>query len=240
MGISAQSTPDILSLQRVSIGYGSQSALGEKIFRRPLLSVVHSVSFNIKKGETFALVGESGSGKSTIARAISGLLRPFQGEILFAGQPLPVALEERTRDLRRRIQFVFQNPDASLNPRMKIGDILSRPRAVFFGEGEGACRTSALEALDTVRLPESYMTRYPDQLSGGERQRVAIARALAAAPDIILCDEVLSALDVSVQASIIALLEELKLARGIALLFISHDLAVVRTIADRIFTSIPA
>jgi peptide/nickel transport system ATP-binding protein len=231
---SGPSAPDILSLRRVTIGYGGQSALAGRVFKRPLPSVVHSVSFNIKKGETFALVGESGSGKSTIARAISGLLRPFEGEIRFFGQPLPTALEERTRDLRRRIQFVFQNPDASLNPRIKIGDILGRPRAVFYGQGEHACRASALEALDTVRLPESYMTRYPDQLSGGERQRVAIARALAAAPDIILCDEVLSALDVSVQASIIDLLEELKFTRGIALLFISHDLAVVRTIADRV------
>ncbi len=229
-----QSPPDILSLRNVTIGYGGQSGLAGRFFGRSAIRVVHSVSFNIKKSETFALVGESGSGKSTIARAISGLLRPLEGDILFSGQPLPTLLEERARDLRRRIQFVFQNPDASLNPRIRIGDILGRPRAVFFGEDESARRISSLEALNTVRLPESYLTRYPDQLSGGERQRVAIARALAATPDIILCDEVLSALDVSVQASIIDLLEELKSTRGIALLFISHDLAVVRSIADRV------
>ena len=144
-------------------------------------------------GETFALVGESGSGKSTVARAISGLLAPVQGSIRFDGQRLPGLIAERSRELRRRIQYIFQNPDASLNPRARIGTILARPLEMFFDLGTAA-RQEAASSLpcDDVRLDASYVGRYPDQLSGGERQRVAIARALVAEPTLLLCDEILS------------------------------------------------
>ena len=212
----------LLSLDHVSIRYGKEHV------------AVRDVSFAIAEGETFALVGESGSGKSTIARAISGLVPPSEGTIALRSEPLPGALKERTREQRRVIQFIFQNPDASLNPRTRIGAILERPIEFFFAPPVGEARAAMDRALDDVRLDARYAGRFADQLSGGERQRVAIARALVAKPLLLLCDEILSALDVSVQANILALLHRLKLEHGIAMLLISHDLAVVRMLADRV------
>ena len=214
-----------LSVDRVDVLYGAKG----RGFR-----AVNGVSFDIEEGEVFALVGESGSGKSTLARAISGLVAPDGGAIKLRGEALAPAVGDRSRDQRRLIQYIFQNPDASLNPRARIGETIARPLVHFFGMDGRRARTMVADALHDVRLDLSYQERYPDQLSGGERQRVAIARALVAKPALLLCDEILSALDVSVQASILALLQQLKSEHGIAMLFISHDLAVVRMLADRV------
>jgi peptide/nickel transport system ATP-binding protein len=235
-GDSAVRSPepgDILALEGVAIAYGGQGWLSS-LAGASLPPVVDGLSLEIGMGETLALVGESGSGKSTVARAISGLLAPVKGSIRFEGQRLPGLIAQRSREFRRRIQYIFQNPDASLNPRARIGSILARPLELFFDLGAGAVRNRVALALDDVRLDESYMGRYPDQLSGGERQRVAIARALVAEPTLLLCDEILSGLDVSVQANVLVLLQQLRRERHLSMLFISHDLAVVRSLADRI------
>jgi peptide/nickel transport system ATP-binding protein len=197
-------------------------------------TVVKDVSFTIQPSETFALVGESGSGKSTIARAVAGLLQPAAGSIQFDDKILPGHVGARTRDQLRQIQLVLQNPDASLNPRQHVLTIVGRPLEHFFRLRRTALRERVEQFLHDVRLDTAYMDRYPDQLSGGERQRVAIARALAADPKLMLCDEILSALDVSVQSSILELMQALQNEHQIAYLFISHDLAVVRSLAHRV------
>ena len=226
--------PPVLSLEKVSLRYRGQVELLDRLRGKRRMPVVHDVSFTIERGETFALVGQSGSGKSTIARAISGLIAPVAGAIVFEGRPLPGSVRRRSRDLRRRIQYIFQNPDASLNPRVRIGSILARPLEIFFELDRAGVRERVEGSLHDVRLDPSYAARYPDQLSGGERQRIAIARALATDPVLLLCDEILSALDVSVQANILELLRRLKRETEVAMLFISHDLAVVRSLADRV------
>ena len=167
----------ILSVENVRLSYGRQ---GWWPWSSAQIDVVRALSFTIKEGETFALVGESGSGKSTIARAVAGLLAPTEGDIRFEGERLPGLVAKRSRELRRRIQYIFQNPDASLNPRARIGTILSRPFEFFFAASRMATKQKVTEALEDVRLDGSYASRFPDQLSGGERQRVAIARALVA------------------------------------------------------------
>lgn len=197
-------------------------------------TVVRGVSFTVGPNETVALVGESGSGKTTIARAIAGLLVPSAGKIVFQDQAIGARVEHRPKELHRQIQLVFQNPDSSLNPRRRIGSTLGRPLKFFFRHSRRARRDRVAELLDDVHLDSGYMHRFPRQLSGGERQRVAIAGALAAEPKLILCDEVVSALDVSVQANILDLLREIQAKRDIAYLFIAHDLAVVRWLADRV------
>jgi peptide/nickel transport system ATP-binding protein len=222
----------LLEVQSVSIAYGQRSGLWGKLFPGRPTDAVKTIDIAVARGETFALVGESGSGKSTMARAISGLLPPRKGRILFNGEPLAPLVRHRTPDQRRRIQFVFQNPDASLNPRARIGAILARPLEMFGESGDRTERVAA--ALADVRLDNAYARRFPDELSGGERQRVAIARALIAEPQLLICDEVLSALDVSVQANILELLTRLRASHDVAMLFISHDLAVVRSFADRV------
>ena len=224
----------VLELDNVSVAYGPASSSLVGRLRRPSLSVVHEVSLRIAEGETFALVGESGSGKSTIARAVSGLLAPRAGRILFRGEPAPGRVAARPPELRRLVQYVFQNPDASLNPRMRVRNILARPLELLGNIAASELDARVAAALDDVRLDLDYADRFPDQLSGGERQRVAIARALVVDPALLLCDEVLSALDVSVQASILDLLRRLRARHRVSMLFISHDLAVVRTLADRI------
>jgi peptide/nickel transport system ATP-binding protein len=223
---------ELIELDSVSLAYGATNRWRRLIGRNPK-PVVTDLSLSIAPAEIFALVGESGSGKSTIARSMSGLLNPASGRMRFQGEPLNGSLTLRPLDLKRRIQYVFQNPDASLNPRERIGTILARPLRLYFPLGRSETRRRAADGLQEVRLDPSYAGRYPDQLSGGERQRVAIARALVAQPALILCDEILSALDVSVQASVIDLLARLRRETGVAMLFISHDLAVVRHLADR-------
>ena len=223
----------VLRLDTVDIDYGRRGSLPGSWRRRPPV-VVSDLSLAIHAGETFALVGESGSGKSTVARAISGLIAPLRGSIEFRGERLPASIGGRSAELRRQIQYIFQNPDASLNPRARVGAILARPLEMFFGLGRREIDERVEQALLDVRLEAGYARRYPDELSGGERQRVAIARALVAKPELLLCDEILSALDVSVQANILTLLQELRRDHSVAMLFISHDLAVVRHLADSV------
>jgi peptide/nickel transport system ATP-binding protein len=220
----------LLELLDVTLGYGRRGWLGGS----SEVTIVRDLSLTIERGELLAVVGESGSGKTTVARAISGLVEPRSGTMRFRGEHLPGGIRDRSTTLRREIQYVFQNPDASLNPRMTIGGILARPLRVYYGADSIAIRQRIAAALEDVRLDRSYAARYPDQLSGGERQRVAIARAVIVDPVLLICDEVLSALDVSVQATIIELLRRLRVEHGLAMLFISHDLAVVRSIADRV------
>jgi peptide/nickel transport system ATP-binding protein len=216
---------DLLVVGSLDCAYGAGSGVH---------TVVKGVSFTIQPSETFALVGESGSGKSTIARAVAGLLSPAAGLIQFEDKTLPGKVAARAREQLRQIQLVLQNPDASLNPRQRVLNIVARPLEHFFGLRRTALRERVEQFLHDVRLDTSYLDRFPDQLSGGERQRVAIARALAADPKLMLCDEILSALDVSVQSSILELMRALQNEHQIAYLFISHDLAVVRSLAHRV------
>jgi peptide/nickel transport system ATP-binding protein len=196
--------------------------------------VVHSVSMSLAARECLALVGESGSGKTTIARAIAGLHRGWTGSIALDGTELRPAARQRGSETRRRIQYIFQNPYGSLNPRQTIGQIVGQPLKVFGTAGGREADRRIGEMLERVSLTAAYARRYPDQLSGGERQRVAIARALVCDPAVLICDEVTSALDVSVQAAIVEVLRELQEAERLSLLFVTHNLALVRSIADRV------
>ena len=200
------------------------------------LKAVEDVSFTVTQGETFALVGESGSGKSTIARLIVGLLKPTAGEVFFEGQSLAKGLSgAEARRLRRRFQMIFQDPLASLNPRWRVTDIIAEPLRVFEGGmADGARRLRVGELLTLVGLAPEDGTKFPHQFSGGQRQRVAIARALAANPDFIVCDEPTSALDVSVQAQILNLMKDLQREFGLTFVLISHNLQVVRHMANQI------
>jgi peptide/nickel transport system ATP-binding protein len=196
--------------------------------------ILFDINIDIHHNECVALVGESGSGKTTTARCVAGLHKNWTGEVSLSGSALDQSARNRSNNERREIQYVFQNPYASLNPRSTIGQTIAR-RLNLFGRGGGHDIGSKVgECLERVALSSSAADRFPDQLSGGERQRVAIARALAAEPSVLVCDEVTSALDVSVQAAIIELLGELRNEVGLSLLFITHDLALIRTIADRV------
>ena len=196
--------------------------------------VLHSVSLSLASHECLALVGESGSGKTTIARAVAGLHRNWTGTIAAGGAELQHAARQRSKETRRRIAYIFQNPYGSLNPRHTIGQIVGQPLQVFgIASGREADQLIA-EMLERVSLTAAYARRYPDQLSGGERQRVAIARALVCDPSVLICDEVTSALDVSVQAAIVELLGGLQRDLGLSMLFITHNLPLVRSIAQRV------
>jgi peptide/nickel transport system ATP-binding protein len=204
--------------------------------QREFLKAVSGVSFDIVKGETFALVGESGSGKSTIARMVVGLLRPTAGDVVIDGVSMsdPRQAEAR-RKLRRRIQMIFQDPYASLNPRLRVGAIVSEPiRAFALIEGERDIKDRVGELLALVGLHPDDAVKFPHEFSGGQRQRIAIARVLASEAEFIVCDEPTSALDVSVQAQILNLMRDLQDKFGLTYLFISHNLAVVRHMASRI------
>jgi peptide/nickel transport system ATP-binding protein len=195
--------------------------------------VVHDVSFSVAAGECVALVGESGSGKTTVSRSIGGLHSEWVGEIRLAGNSLARSARDRPTAQRLTIQYVFQNPYSSLHPRRPIGDSVARPLLIA-GASDAEAQRAVAEMLERVSLTAAYASRYPDQLSGGERQRVAIARALVAKPHVLVCDEVTSALDVLVQASIVELLHDLRRDLGLAMLFVTHNLPLVRSIADRI------
>lgn len=196
-------------------------------------TVVHDVSLTLRKGECLALVGESGSGKTTVSRAIGGLLRQWSGSITIEGKELGRTARSRSVEERLGIQYVFQNPYGSLNPRKTVRESISRPLLIA-GKSKNEADVAVQDVLSKVSLPNSYANKYPDQLSGGERQRVAIARALVSNPTVLLCDEVTSALDVLVQASIVDLLGRLRKELGLAMLFVTHNLPLVRSIADEV------
>jgi peptide/nickel transport system ATP-binding protein len=195
---------------------------------------VAGVSFSVASGECLALVGESGSGKTTIARCIAGLHRPSSGRIELAGTPLAAKAAARPREARRRLQLVFQNPYDSLNPRHTVANSIARPARLLRGLNAKEAEKEVASLLDSVRLPSRLAGRLPRQLSGGERQRVAVARALAARPDVLICDEITSALDVSVQAAVLDILEDLRRELGLSMLFITHNLGVVTAVADHV------
>ena len=204
--------------------------------RRQYVRACNNISFEIFEGETFGLVGESGSGKSTIARAITGLYPPDTGKIVFEGIDLTALKgEHERRPLRRQMQMVFQNPYSSMNPRMKVRDIIAEPiRFHRLAESERQIEQIVGDLLDHVGLGRGAGVKYPHEFSGGQRQRISIARALATRPRFLICDEPTSALDVSVQAQILNLLKDLQQELGLTMLFISHDLPVIRQMCDRI------
>ena len=231
----ASDGPAALRLADVAIRYDRPGILARlrRVPRNP--ATVAGISLHLRRGETLGMVGESGSGKSTILKTIAGLMSPAEGRIeLGDGTRLCAAVEQRRPDQLRRIQMVFQNPDDSLNPRQTVAEILSQPLRLYFGLRDKALHDRSVELLETVRLGAHYLDRSPGQLSGGEKQRVAVARAFAAGPEIVLCDEITSALDVSVQAAVLELLNDLKGLHRTAFIFVSHDLAIVRALSDRV------
>ena len=195
---------------------------------------VKDVSFTIERGETLGLVGESGSGKSTIARMVMGLIEPTSGDVLFDNQPITGLAPRKLRHLRRRLQIVFQDPYAALNPRMRVADIVAEPLIIHRACPRSALRTKVSELLRAAGLDDSALPRYPHEFSGGQRQRINIARALALRPELIVLDEPLSALDVSVAAQIANLLRDLQREFALTYLFISHSMPMVRYLATRI------
>jgi oligopeptide transport system ATP-binding protein len=206
------------------------------IFQRHVgdIKAVDDISFDIKRGETLGLVGESGCGKSTTGRAILQLYRPTAGSVQFQGSELTTLKGESIRKMRRNMQMIFQDPYASLNPRMTVGSIIGEPLEVHNILSGKARRERVKELLDIVGLNPYFINRYPHEFSGGQRQRIGVARALAVQPDFIVCDEPISALDVSIQAQVINLLERLQEEFNLTYLFIAHDLSVVRHISDRV------
>jgi peptide/nickel transport system ATP-binding protein len=217
--VRSEAGTEILTVDRLGAAHGR-------------VPVVDDVSFELERGACLAIVGESGSGKTTIARCVAGLHAPSRGAIRLDGEQLAARARSRTRQQRRRLQIVFQNPYDSLNPRRRIRNEIARPARLLRDISAADADAEVRRLLERVRLPSRLADRFPGELSGGERQRVAIARALAAGPELLVCDEITSALDVSVQAAVLELLQELRADLGLSLLFISHDLAVVGTIAD--------
>ncbi len=233
MSTSPSTAQPLLDVRNLVKHFGISGGL---IRRRSVGTVqaVDGISLSIARGETLGLVGESGCGKSTAGRAILQLHRPTSGEVLFAGTDLTKLGDREMRRMRRHMQMIFQDPFASLNPKMTVASIIAEPLKIhrLMPRSERARRVS--ELLDIVGLKPNMANRYAHEFSGGQRQRIGIARALAAEPDIIICDEPVSALDVSIQAQIVNLLEDLQQRLGLTYLFIAHDLSVVRHISDRV------
>ena len=225
-------TEHLLEVKKLSIDY---RVPGKGLFAKSTTyRAVNEISFTIDAGTTLALVGESGCGKSSTSRGITQLQRPSHGQVLFQGQDLCALTGSELRHARRDMQMVFQDPYASLNPRQTIGQIITEPMKRFQLARGTAATQRAHQLLHQVGLEPEHYQRYPHEFSGGQRQRIGIARALAAQPRLLICDEPVSALDVSVQAQVINLLVELKQQLHLGLLFIAHDLAVVRHIADEV------
>ena len=220
--LSATEKNVILEIENVSASYTGE----EKVLK--------DIDLKIRRGRTVALVGESGSGKSTLARVITGLLPPMEGRIVFNSAELPPALKSRNRENLRQLQMIYQMPDTALNPKQKIKKILGRPLKFYFGIEKRERDARVKELLEQIELPGNYINRYPPELSGGEKQRICIARALAAKPELIICDEVTSALDQLVAEGILQLLQDLQNELNVSYLFITHDLATVKAIADEI------
>ncbi len=216
-----QATP-LLEVRRASASYGHQP-------------VLHDVSLKLYRGQTLAVIGESGSGKSSTARLITGLLPPTSGQVLYDGKALPADYRQRSKEQLRRLQMIYQIPDTALNPRQRIVDIIGRPLSFYLGLKGQALRQRVAELLEMIELdPALYMDRQPRELSGGQKQRICIARALAAEPQLIICDEVTSALDQLVAEGVLKLLNRIQQQLGVAYLFITHDVATVRAIADEV------
>lgn len=212
----------VLSIDGVDAAYGKG------------MKVLHDVSIRVPRGRTVAIVGESGSGKSTTARVITGLLPPMAGSVTFNGEALPARLEDRSKEQLQKIQMIYQMADTAMNPRQTVGEIIGRPLEFYHGLKGKEREKRVIDLLEMIELNESFIDRLPSEMSGGQKQRICIARALAANPDVIICDEVTSALDQIVQEGILKLLLKLQEEHGITYLFITHDIATVEAISDEI------
>ncbi|PRD45309.1 peptide ABC transporter ATP-binding protein [Phyllobacterium phragmitis] len=209
--------------------------VGGGLFGKPkIIHAVKGVSFSVEKGKTLAIVGESGCGKSTLARILTLIDAPTSGELFIDGMEIDILRDGLTRDMRQKVQIVFQNPYGSLNPRQKIGDVLGEPLLLNTNKSAAERRDLAMQMLIKVGLGPEHFNRYPHMFSGGQRQRIAIARALMLSPSLLVLDEPVSALDLSVQAQVLNLLADLQDEFGLTYVFISHDLSVVRYIADEV------
>lgn len=226
-------TEPILDVRDLEKHYISQKGIVDRLLsnvRR--VKAVDGVSFSIDVGETLGIVGESGCGKTTLGETIVRLHQPTAGEVVFDGQDISGIDDDELRELRKRVQMIYQDPTSNLNPRMTVGGIIAEPMKLLTDADSEECEARGMELLEQVGLDASHYDRYPHEFSGGQRQRIGIARALSVRPDFIVCDEPVSALDVSVQAQILDLLDELQDEYGLTYLFISHDLSVVRYICD--------
>ncbi len=232
MTVRTMDSPDLLRVE----GLKKTFSISAGLFARPLtLTALQDISFTVKAGETLGIVGESGCGKSTLGRCILQLLSPEEGRVLWLGQDIASLSNEQMRLKRRDLQIIFQDPLASLNPRMTVGDIIADPlRALMPELNAEQRRGKVLRTMEAVGLLPEMINRYPHEFSGGQAQRIGIARALVTEPKLIVCDEPVSALDVSIQAQILNLLSDLKDEFGLTLIFISHNLSVVRHVSDRI------
>ncbi len=222
----------LLSVRKLCVNYEVHQ--NKKWFwsKPQILQAVNDISFDLKPGETVGIVGESGCGKSTLVRSICGLVPPASGEVELIGKPIDYQQQVSLRAARRQMQMIFQDPIASLNPRMTVKEIVTEPLKLAGIDGDHSSLVK--EILDRVGIVESHLNRYAHEFSGGQCQRIGIARALVTKPRLLICDEPVSALDVSIQAQVINLLQELQAEMGLALIFVAHDLGVVRHIADRI------
>ncbi|MBM3569110.1 MAG: ATP-binding cassette domain-containing protein [Alphaproteobacteria bacterium] len=232
---SGASDGPLVEVQGLGKSFAARSGLLARLLRRGgTIRALDGVNLSIRRGETLGLIGESGCGKSTLARVLLRLQEPSAGTIRFDGEDITAADRNRLRQLRRRMQIVFQDPYAALNPRQTVEQIVGLPLRIAQRLGREAARPHVAAMIERVGLKRTHLNRFPHQFSGGQRQRIGIARALVARPDFVICDEAVSALDVSIQAQILGLLQELRRDLGLTYLFISHNLAVVGHVSDRI------